>query len=376
MSQAVDTWYVRLPDGRVLKAASTEVVRRHIDSGRIPAASRVRRSPSEEWAAIDWTEEFAEVVRHRATEDTADDSKGNATAPTARATFKSEIASRYDPTRIKTIGLRALVEELIAALDNTLARPKLLVAGALGGISALIIAIVPNLHLPDQGLWRWLPTLVAAAVIFIGVIMAGVLLTQMTYTELSRLRPSTWSEARAGLAKFSVRLLACAGITAGVIGGALWAVHAWTPAEIGARLSAWLKPEITVPVISVIMLFLELLLWALLPFTLLLGPVVVIEEGSIGDSLAQWWWLIRRHLGRLVLYESAAAITGIAMLAFALPFLLTALSRRSEWGRVDTPIGIGLCLLAGLAAAPLIAYFAVAHVFIYLNLRYQSDGSN
>jgi hypothetical protein len=37
---------------------------------------------------------------------------------------------------------------------------------------------------------------------------------------------------------------------------------------------------------------------------------------------------------------------------------------------------MGLCLLAGLAAAPLIAYFAVAHVFIYLNLRYQSDGSN
>jgi hypothetical protein len=376
MSQAVDTWFVRLPDGRVLKAASTEVVRRHIDSGRIPAASRVRRSSSEEWAAIDWTEEFAEIVRRRAAEDAANDSRVNSAAPAARATFKSEIASRYDPTRIKTIGLRALVEELIAALDNTLARPKLLAAGALGGISALILAIVPNLHTPDLTFWRWLPTVVAAAIIFVGGVMAGVLLTQMTYTELSRLRPSTWAEARTGLAKFSARLLVCTGITTGVICGSLWAMHAWTPAEIGARLSTWLRPEITVPVISVIMLFFELLLWAVLPFTMLLGPVVVIEEGSIGDSLAQWWWLIRRHLGRLVLYESAAAITGIAMLAFAMPFLLTALSRRSEWGRVDTPIGIGLCLLAGMAAAPLIAYFAVAHVFIYLNLRYQSDGSH
>jgi hypothetical protein len=376
MSQALDTWYVRLPDGRVLRAASTEVVRRHIDSGRIPTASRVRRSPNEEWAAIDWTEEFADIVRHRVAEDAADEDSATTTTGTARALFKPEIASRYDPSRIKTVGLRGLVEELIAALDNTLARPKLLVAGALGGISALIIAIVPNLHTPDQALWRWMPTLVATAIIFIGAVMAGVLLTQMTYTELSRLRPSTWTEARNGLAKFAARLFVCAGITAGAIGGGLWALHVWTPADIATRLSAWLRPEITVPVISVLMLFLELLLWAVLPFTMLLGPVVVVEEGSMGDSLAQWWWLIRRHLGRLVLYESAAAITGVAMLAFGLPFLLTALSRRSEWGRVDTPIGIGLCLLAGLAAAPLIAYFAVAHVFIYLNLRYQSDGSN
>src|SRR5262249_37745588 len=166
MSQAVDTWYVRLPDGRVLRAASTEVVRRHIDSGRIPAASRVRRSPSEEWAAMDWTEEFADVIRRRVAEDAANDSRANATNATPRAIFKPEVASRYDPTRIKTIGLRGLVEELIAALDNTLARPKLLVAGALGGLSALIIAIVPNLHTPDQGLWRWLPTLVAAGTVF------------------------------------------------------------------------------------------------------------------------------------------------------------------------------------------------------------------
>src|SRR5262249_10125588 len=297
------------------------------------AAGRVRRSPSDEWAAIDWTEEFADIIRRRTFEEAANDSRENATAARSSAIFKPEIASRYDPARIKTVGLRGLVEELIAALDNTIARPKLLVAGALGGISALIIAILPNLHTPDQGPWRWLPTLIAAAIIFIGVVTAGVLLTQMTYTELSRLRPSTWREARTGLAKFSVKLFVCAGIPAGVIGGSLWALHAWTPADIGARLSAWLKPEITVPVISVIMLFFELFLWAVLPFTLLLGPIVVIEEGSIGDSLSQWWWLIRRHLGRLVLYESAAAITGIAMLAFALPFLLTALSRRSEWGR-------------------------------------------
>src|SRR5262249_50014528 len=170
MSQAVDTWYVRLPDGRVLRAASTEVVRRHIDSGRIPATSRVRRSPNEEWAAIDWTEEFADVVRRPAALEAASDPAARTSASASRAIFKPEVASRYDPIRIKTIGLRGLVEELIAALDNTLARPKLLVAGALGGISALIISIVPNLHTPDQAFWRWLPTLTATAIVFIGVV--------------------------------------------------------------------------------------------------------------------------------------------------------------------------------------------------------------
>src|SRR5262249_61758456 len=130
------------------------------------AAGRVRRSPSDEWAAIDWTEEFADIIRRRTFEEAANDSRENATAARSSAIFKPEIASRYDPTRIKTIGLRGLVEELIAALDNTLARPKLLVAGGPRGFSAPLIAIVPHPPTPDPGRLRWLPPPAAAGVCF------------------------------------------------------------------------------------------------------------------------------------------------------------------------------------------------------------------
>jgi hypothetical protein len=58
------------------------------------------------------------------------------------------------------------------------------------------------------------------------------------------------------------------------------------------------------------------------------------------------------------------------MLAFALPLAIAAWFRPGRWESLDSSTGFGLCVLAGLAAAPLIAYLAVAHVFIYLNLRY------
>ena len=44
MSEASDPWFVRFPDGRVVRADSTAVVRRRILSGKIPLASSVRRT--------------------------------------------------------------------------------------------------------------------------------------------------------------------------------------------------------------------------------------------------------------------------------------------------------------------------------------------
>ena len=59
MSQA-DFWYIRFPDGRVLRAASTVVLRQELNAGHIPLGSTVRRSPSEEWVSLAWTQEFAD----------------------------------------------------------------------------------------------------------------------------------------------------------------------------------------------------------------------------------------------------------------------------------------------------------------------------
>ena len=63
MSQSGDAWYVRFPDGRVKRAANTNVLRRQLHSGRVPYASTVRRSPDQEWVTLEWTEEFADLVK-------------------------------------------------------------------------------------------------------------------------------------------------------------------------------------------------------------------------------------------------------------------------------------------------------------------------
>src|SRR5262249_51402978 len=62
MSQPSDVWYVRLPDGRVLRASSTEALRNHLSAGRIPFESWVRRSREEEWVTLAWSQEFSDLV--------------------------------------------------------------------------------------------------------------------------------------------------------------------------------------------------------------------------------------------------------------------------------------------------------------------------
>ena len=62
MSEAADFWYIRLPDGQVLRAASTAIVRQHLEAGRIPAGSMVRRTSDGEWVTLGWTREFADLA--------------------------------------------------------------------------------------------------------------------------------------------------------------------------------------------------------------------------------------------------------------------------------------------------------------------------
>src|SRR5437660_9001827 len=59
MAAGADTWYVRLPDGRTLRARNAEVLRGYLSAGRIPWESRVRRSGDEEWRPLDDVAEFA-----------------------------------------------------------------------------------------------------------------------------------------------------------------------------------------------------------------------------------------------------------------------------------------------------------------------------
>ena len=65
MAEPSDRWYVRLPDGRVIRAKSTKSLRYHIRSGRIPVHARVRRSPAEEWTALEWVDVHKGDVSNR-----------------------------------------------------------------------------------------------------------------------------------------------------------------------------------------------------------------------------------------------------------------------------------------------------------------------
>src|SRR5262249_36168464 len=201
MSQVTDIWYVRFPDGRVLKAPSTDALRQHLGTGQIPFASRVRRSDEEEWVALDWTEEFADLVL-----------PGGAATPASASSHRREwftmggewanLASRLDPTRLRTVGLRGLAEELVAALDSTMSRRKLLTAGAVGFVGGIVAALVASsVELLPWPLSWWIWAAAAVLVLAVGV-GANVLLTQLTYIELSRLRPARWTEARVGWTKF------------------------------------------------------------------------------------------------------------------------------------------------------------------------------
>src|SRR5436309_3371822 len=111
MSTSVDFWYVRFPDGRVLGATSTAVLRQHLGSGRIPAGSTVRRSPEEEWVAQEGVADFADVAGRRPPpgERWADpDGLGWADAD---APLPVTVSSRLDPLRFPSVGVRALLNE-------------------------------------------------------------------------------------------------------------------------------------------------------------------------------------------------------------------------------------------------------------------------
>ena len=365
MSQPPDTWYVRFPDGRVVRAPSTHVLRQHLGTGHIPFNSRVRRSEEEEWVALDWMEEFADLVPPAGRTKNAVSGPFHREAEAASAE-PGGIAARLDAMRLRTVGLRGLVDELMAALDNTLSRPKLVAAGAVGVLSGLVVAVAGSLtsFLPrSEAAVGWI---VAGLVLLLLGVIASVVLTQLTYIEVSRLRPARWREARRGLGRLARRLFAAARISVGgPMAGIVFLRWLSEPGRLGDI------GTVGPAAVTVVSLLGEVVLWPLLAFALLLAPVVVVEECSAWKALAQWWSLVRGHLGRLFLYESAAVAGGMATLIFALPLALAAWARRANWGGFDTAQGFSLCLLAGLAAAPLIAYLAVAHVFIYLNLRYE-----
>ena len=379
MSQ-VDYWYVRLPNGRVLRAASTAVVRQELSARRIPSNSTVRRSPSDEWVSLEWTQEFADVVEELAAHPPSGgrqlagppNTRGvDGTRATNAAAEHAAVGSRLDPARLHLVGVRGYIEELLAALDSALVAKKML----LGLIAGMLLGAVLLLQ---RAAWferdsRWFTTawmlLAVCSVIF--DVLTG-LLTRLTYIELARLRPARWREGLDGLGRLTVWVVLSKLFVWGVAGGLIVLLR-WLPywlgpgaAEFESRGQQLLGGTALVGgMIGEILLYPAFFFWWLLP------PLLVVEGCTVWSGLRQWLALLRRHLGRVVLYQTMSVGLGVLVTApFLLliaPLLLSSF-HPPEW--LQEVSRATRLFLFGLACIPLLTYWTTSNVFIYLNLRY------
>jgi hypothetical protein len=358
MPDSSDLWYIRFPDGRVVRAANTGIVRQQLAAGRLPAGTRVRRTPGDEWRRLEHYPEFA--------------ANGTAllTGPERRDGQPATIASRLDPALMPLAGVRSLVEELRAALDSALVRSKLLAAGlaglVLGALAAL--AALPGFDFGTQppGLGWILPPIALLTTCWLAVVLA-----RMTYAELSRLRPARLSDALAGCVGPTVNLFVAQGLLAFLFGGLIFGLR-WLP---GWLLTAGNEQTTEVfAVVAVVMavlgIVLEAVLWCGLVLLLPLGALVAIEQGSFIKALGLWGRLVRQRRGPLLLAEGLAL--GFALVV-AVPLALLAAGLLSRGVPAEHALATELTLrvLLGLLGSVVLAYLLVANVFIYLHLRYE-----
>lgn len=372
MHDPYDAWFVRFPDGRVVRAKTTIAVRHNVESGRIPVESWVRRRGEDDWSSLEWTVEFADLVVAKRKELAGPDkAPGPRTEPDSAT--KEKTTSGRNHNELRTVGVRGLLDELLAALDSTLGPRKLCIAAltCLFGTALLLTARRFNGSQGEPPWLLWISIgLGLAAVLGIG---AG-LLTRITFVELSRLRQARWGEAFGRLGHFGPRIMGCYILVGGAVLLAILGLRnfpGWVLTQQEGDPVAAATPTAIATVVS---LLLQVLLWPILGLGLLLPPAVIVEECPILPAIVQWWTLVRRNLGRVIIYEGLAFALGTVM---TLPFLVPVLLAGAPPLQIDMSAvtGTTLVLLGGCALTPLVAYLVVANVFIYLNLRYEFSAS-
>jgi hypothetical protein len=360
-----DDWYVRFPDGKVLHAATTGTVRKNIDRGRIPLESTVRRSADEEWVTLAWTSEFADLVKlrsDRAVRKPKSQRRRRVVTTNGKA---SSTSTRLDPHKLQTVPVRSFFPELLAALENTVMRRKL-VAIAVSGLLLGGLFALAQYPLPDLGGARLWFNIVLGLLAGLVTAATGAFLTRATFVELSELRPAKPEEVRAGWTTRTIRLFVAQLLTAGVAVG-LIALLRGLPLPGEEPTLAW---QITAHVAVVMSIVGEVVLWAVVLLTMLLAPIMVVENASVEGGLSHWWRLLRQHPGSVLLYQVLAAGIGLVLaVVSALP--LWFISQPAD-GPLSLTATATRNVLLGLPVALLFAYLTVANVFIYLHLRYEA----
>lgn len=378
MSQA-DYWYVRFPDGRILRAASTLLVRQELSAGHIPLSSTVRRAPSDEWVSLGWTQEFADLVEQLAARSpspsraagTTPGAASPAAAAASRRAVAASIGSRLDPDRLHLIGVRGYLHELLVALDSTLIDKKMSIAVVAGLILGFLLALAQAGGFERDAPWI-VPAWCLAGAAAIALDFLAALLIQLTYVELARLRPARWRDGLAGIGRLAIRLV----LTQAIICGAVWGIIMllrWAPYWLGGGAEE-AGSEIAAGTVLALGMVLEAALWPIFALWWQVPPILVVEGTSIAGALRQWYALLRHHLGRVLLYQAMAVGLGLGMtLCFLLPIAPLFLPTFVAPEPLANVAAGTRCLLLGLACAPLWAYWTVANVFIYLNLRYGGE---
>jgi hypothetical protein len=200
------------------------------------------------------------------------------------------------------------------------------------------------------------------------------IITQMTALELSRFRPARFSEVRADMLAYAARLTCAITLVGGLIVGLIVLLR-WLPGWLhlpdagppSVALGALLN------VINGARLLLEAIGWPIIGYALLmLGPIYVVEDYSIGRGLWEWLGMLKQHIGRIYLYQALAfAFAAVMTLPLVVPVMLALGLAGGDLHALSLGESVPFYLLLGVALTPVLAYLLVAHVFMYLNLRYE-----
>ena len=359
------SWYVRFPNGKVVIAKSTQAVRYHIERGRIPANSRIRRSAEEKWQPIDSVAEFADLLAPPSGPEPSSTDDREPT-PNERATLgRSNVEYRV-------FGVASLVNELFSAVDLSLHHQKLRLA-ALAALVWAVGLVALNLVVElAHGVWLFgLCAAIAAVMLFVAGLMTTIL-AKMTLTEMLRRRHAEWHEIRPRLLRTACYFLVSEVLFLSVTLLPLqWLIHF---DEVWRYFFHETAPS---PVLKSVVESLRLILFILFPLLqglfLLMGPVLVVEECTPGPAFGMWWNLLSADLSRIFLYETLAlALGAILSLPLIFPVLYAGWIQGRPADRFLVEVWQAtLHVMGGVAVTPFVAYLVVANVFIYLNMRYE-----
>ncbi len=382
MKQRREAWYIRFPNGQEIKAKSTAAVIYHIQQGTIPKNSWARRSRAEAWMKLEWHAEFTEAVTGiKPPLQVEEEARSSSPAGPSEIPL-SRVAERMDPMQLRTVGVRGLLDDLLAAIDSAFRREKLFLAMTglaltglvFGGIPYLVQKLANGVDLPVEtvesksGPVDFLATIGAA----IALALTNAILTKMTYLEMSTSRAVTLREAARGIVTSVAKLMM---VYIVLVGGAFYLMSllhrlpAWItapPTELGA--AAGLSTRVLGAVVSMFGLLAEVILWAIIVLTWLLSPILVGEEYSLVGGIREWISLATANFNRIALAEVMTIGAGLLLSAPVYLPIQRALVPFSAY--LPAPIETMALALSGTA---FLATVTVGNVFIYLDAKYEQN---